>query len=117
MAEIGEENLLTMFYLMNVQAVTVQYTARVLGWCNAADEVMAFVPQQITNWNLDEMLKNSIRVNKLPWYLKEHHFSGYVHRYTVLQVFISSFFSRLRPVMNHISAQWLWAQWDAARRP
>lgn len=114
---IGEESLLIMLHSMNVQAVAVQYTARVLGWCDAADEVVAFVPQQITNWNLDEMLKNGIRVNELPWYLKEHHFPGYVHRYAVLQVFTGSFFFRLRPAMNRTSAQWLWTQWDAARRP
>ena len=90
---IGEESLLIMLHSMHVQAVAVQYTARVLGWCDAADEVVAFVPQQVTNWNLDEMLKNGIRVNELPWYLKDHHFPEYVHYYAVFKYLPVLFFS------------------------
>ena len=110
-----------MLYSMNVQAVVVQFVARMLGWCHTVDEVVVFIPQQITNWNLNEILneilKNSIRVKEVLWYLKDHHFLRYVHHYAIIQVFTSSFFTKMRPAMNCTYAKWLWPQWNTAERP
>ena len=74
---IGDEDLLSVLRSIHVQALAVQYIARELGWCNVADKVTWFLPQQIENWDFEEMIKEGIRVDKLVWYLKKYHFRGY----------------------------------------
>jgi hypothetical protein len=96
---IGEESLLLVLQSMHVQAVAVQQIARELGWCDAADKVVPFLPLKNINWDFSEMIENGIRVDELPWHLKRHHFHG------------------LRPAMDRTSGQWLSVQWAAAGKP
>lgn len=74
---IGNEDLLVVLRSIHVQALAVQYIARELGWCNDADKVTWFLPQQFENWEFKEMIEKGIRVDKLPGYFKRYHFRGY----------------------------------------
>ena len=74
---IGNEDLLVVLRSIHVQALAVQYIARELGWCNAADKVTWFLPQQFESWEFEEMIEKGIRIDKLAGYFKRYHFRGY----------------------------------------
>jgi len=78
---IGEESLLLALQSMHVQTVAVQQIAKELRWCDANDKVVPFLPQMFANWDIRELIENGIRVDKLPWYLKRHHFHEYVKHF------------------------------------
>ena len=81
--KIDPWSLLRALQANHALAVAVQQIPKVLGWCDAGDTVMPFIPWKYRGWNFGPMIENGICVDELPNYLRRYHFPGYVQYYPI----------------------------------
>jgi len=79
----GEETLLYILKSRHVQTIAFQEIARELGWFAGA--AVSFIPRKarITQWEIDEMDKQGVRVHDVVVDLTFHHFDQYVAQFLV----------------------------------
>ncbi|KDR70464.1 hypothetical protein GALMADRAFT_271541 [Galerina marginata CBS 339.88] len=100
---VGEKTMLIMLHSYHVLDVAVQIIARELDWCDPVSaspgKVEVFLPQKLENRDFYKMIESGVKINELPWYLKQYHFPS------------------MYPKLDDNCAQWLCGRWETAGKP